>query len=113
NHDILGLLFNQSGQNLDKVFRLINHAEKGAVVFISKDLSPMDILGKLQELKNLQLTANQNSTALKMDDKDFGIGAQILHDLNIHKIKLISNSQEKKRVGMIGYGLEIVEYVGY
>jgi len=113
NHDVLGLLFNQSGQNLDKVFRLINQAEKGAIVFISKDLQSTDILGKLQELKNLQLTGNQISNALKMDDKDFGIGAQILHDLNIHKIKLISNSKEKKRVGMIGYGLEIVEYVGY
>ena len=48
-----------------------------------------------------------------MDNKDFGIGAQILHDLNIHKLKLISNSQQTKRVGIIGYGLEILEYVKY
>ena len=48
-----------------------------------------------------------------MDSKDFGIGAQILHDLNIHKLGLISNSEQKKRVGMIGYGLEIVEYINY
>jgi 3,4-dihydroxy 2-butanone 4-phosphate synthase/GTP cyclohydrolase II len=48
-----------------------------------------------------------------MDTKDFGIGAQILHDLNIHKIRLVSNSEHAKRVGMIGYGLEIIDYVGY
>jgi 3,4-dihydroxy 2-butanone 4-phosphate synthase / GTP cyclohydrolase II len=48
-----------------------------------------------------------------MDTKDFGIGAQILHDLEIHKIKLLSNSAQTKRVGMIGYGLEITEYVNY
>ena len=48
-----------------------------------------------------------------MDEKDFGIGAQILHDLNIHKLRLISNGKETKRVGMIGYGLEIMEYVTY
>ena len=49
-----------------------------------------------------------------MDAKDFGIGAQILHDLDITKIKLLSNgSAPTKRVGMIGYGLEITEYVVY
>ena len=48
-----------------------------------------------------------------MDSKDFGIGAQILHDLKISKLKLMSNALQTKRVGMIGYGLEIVEYVNY
>ena len=48
-----------------------------------------------------------------MDSKDFGIGAQILHDLNIHKLGLISNSEQTKRVGIIGYGLEIVDYINY
>ncbi|MEQ3691659.1 MAG: bifunctional 3,4-dihydroxy-2-butanone-4-phosphate synthase/GTP cyclohydrolase II, partial [Flavobacterium sp.] len=51
---------------------------------------------------------------IKMDNKDFGIGAQILHDIDISKIKLLSNQTEHtKRVGMIGYGLEIVDYVNY
>ena len=50
---------------------------------------------------------------INMDNKDFGIGAQILHDLEIHKIKLLSNTQQTKRVGMIGYGLEITRYVNY
>ncbi|GAL61558.1 3,4-dihydroxy-2-butanone 4-phosphate synthase [Algibacter lectus] len=48
-----------------------------------------------------------------MDNRDFGIGAQILHDLNIHKLLLISNTEQTKRVGLIGYGLEIVDYVKY
>jgi 3,4-dihydroxy 2-butanone 4-phosphate synthase/GTP cyclohydrolase II len=48
-----------------------------------------------------------------MDTKDFGIGAQILHDLDIHKLGLISNSEQTKRVGIIGYGLEIIEYIKY
>jgi len=48
-----------------------------------------------------------------MDAKDFGIGAQILHDLDISKIKLITNTYQSKRVGMIGYGLEITEYIPY
>ena len=48
-----------------------------------------------------------------MDEKDYGIGAQILHYLNIHKIELLTNSTQIKRVGMIGYGLEIVKYIKY
>ena len=48
-----------------------------------------------------------------MDDRDFGIGAQILHDLNIHKLRLISNGTATKRVGIIGYGLEIIDYINY
>ena len=50
---------------------------------------------------------------MAMDNKDFGIGAQILHDLKINKIQLMTNSQQTKRVGMIGYGLEIIDYVTY
>jgi 3,4-dihydroxy 2-butanone 4-phosphate synthase/GTP cyclohydrolase II len=68
----------------------------------------------LTELKNIQGGDKKLSTLTKMDNKDFGIGAQILHDLNIQKIKLMSNAQSNtKRVGMIGYGLEIVDYVTF
>jgi 3,4-dihydroxy 2-butanone 4-phosphate synthase/GTP cyclohydrolase II len=48
-----------------------------------------------------------------MDTRDFGIGAQILHDLNITKMKLMTNSDQTKRVGIVGYGLEIVDYCPY
>ena len=59
------------------------------------------------------LTALAKAPKINMDQRDFGIGAQILHDLNIHKLRLISNSEQSKRVGLIGYGIEIVEYVKY
>ena len=48
-----------------------------------------------------------------MDAKDFGIGAQILHELHINKLRVITNSSQGPRVGITGYGLEIVEYVKY
>ena len=74
----------------------------------------MNLLKRLSELKELQ---NGNDVvkapSIQMDSRDFGIGAQILHDLGISKIRLLSNSAQTKRVGMIGYGLEITEYVGY
>ena len=50
---------------------------------------------------------------IEMDNKDFGIGAQILHDLGIHKMRLMTNNVQAKRVGIVGYGLEIIEYVSY
>ena len=64
-------------------------------------------------LKNSQQGKELSEPLLRMDEKDFGIGAQILHDLKIHKIRLLTNSTQIKRVGMIGYGLEIVEYISY
>ena len=50
---------------------------------------------------------------LIMDIRDFGIGAQILHDLKIKKLTVISNSSKKPRIGITGYGLEIKGYVNY
>ena len=65
-------------------------------------------------MKNMQQKGKvTKSPSIVMDSKDFGIGAQILHDLNIHKLGLISNSERTKRVGIIGYGLEIVDYINY
>ena len=61
----------------------------------------------------MQSKGEMKAPQIKMDSKDFGIGAQILHDLNINKIRLVSNTTQEKRVGMIGYGLEIVDYVKY
>jgi 3,4-dihydroxy 2-butanone 4-phosphate synthase/GTP cyclohydrolase II len=74
----------------------------------------MNLLKRLSALRDSQVKGEVvKAPRIEMDSKDFGIGAQILHDLNIHKLRLISNSQQTKRVGMIGYGLEIVEYVKY
>jgi 3,4-dihydroxy 2-butanone 4-phosphate synthase/GTP cyclohydrolase II len=67
----------------------------------------------LSELKGLQKKGIQKAPKIDMDTRDFGIGAQILHDLNISKMRLLTNRQQTKRVGIDGYGLEIVDYVSY
>jgi len=64
-------------------------------------------------LKQLQTEGEMKAPRIIIDTKDFGIGAQILHDLDISKIRLVTNTSQSKRVGMIGYGLEIIEHVNY
>lgn len=114
NNDILGTLTNNAEKKLEDMFSLINKEGKGAIVFINQEAQSLNLLNRLKELKKLQKKNKLvKAPQIPMDTKDFGIGAQILHDLGIHKIKLISNSTQTKRVGMIGYGLEIVEYIPY
>jgi 3,4-dihydroxy 2-butanone 4-phosphate synthase/GTP cyclohydrolase II len=114
NNDILGTLTNNADKKLDDMFRKINDAEKGAIIFINQEVRSIELLDRLVELKALQESGTLQAPQIKMDSKDFGIGAQILHDIDITKIKLLSNSTaQTKRVGMIGYGLEITEYVNY
>ena len=113
NNDILGTLTNNADQKLDDMFQKVNEAGKGAILFINQESQSLDLLNRLSELKQLQAKGEIKAPKIAMDTKDFGIGAQILHDLDISKIRLISNSAQTKRVGMIGYGLDIVEYVTY
>lgn len=114
NNDILGTLTNNADEKLDDMFKVVNDAGKGAIIFINQQAESMNLLKRLNILKESQVEGQVvKAPGIEMDSKDFGIGAQILHDLNIHKLRLISNSQQTKRVGMIGYGLEIIEYVGY
>lgn len=113
NNDILGTLTNNADKKLDDMFKLINQEGKGAVLFINQEVQSLDLLNRLKELKTLQEQGVKNAPQIKMDAKDFGIGAQILHDIDISKIKLITNTMQTKRVGMIGYGLEITDYVKY
>lgn len=114
NNDILGTLTNNADEKLDDMFKVINDAGKGAIIFINQQAQSMNLLKRLNILKETQVEGEIiKAPRIDMDSKDFGIGAQILHDLNIHKLRLISNTEQTKRVGMIGYGLEIVEYVSY
>lgn len=114
NNDILGTLTNNVDEQLSNMFKVINDAGKGAIVFINQQVQTSDILSRLTFLKeNQQANVVTKAPKVAMDTRDFGIGAQILHDINIHKLRLISNTGETKRVGMIGYGLEIVDYVKY
>jgi 3,4-dihydroxy 2-butanone 4-phosphate synthase/GTP cyclohydrolase II len=113
NNDILNTLTNDVDRKLDDMFKRIADEGKGAILFINQEVNSSDLLNRLSELKQLQSEGIIKAPKIKMDVKDFGIGAQILHDIDISKIKLISNTTQSKRVGMIGYGLEITEYVNY
>ncbi|RKS02951.1 MULTISPECIES: 3,4-dihydroxy-2-butanone-4-phosphate synthase [unclassified Flavobacterium] len=113
NNDILNSLTDCPDKKLDDVFNRIIQENKGAVLFINQEKDSSDLLNRLTELKQLQAEGILKAPQIKMDIKDFGIGAQILHDIDIAKIRLISNTTQTKRVGMIGYGLEITEYVAY
>ena len=113
-NDILGTITNGQEEKLDNMFKVINDNGKGAIIFINQENQSLNTLKRLKVLK----TKQKKNTVVKapkveMDIKDFGICAQILHDLDIHKLRLISNGKKEKRVGMIGYGLEIIEYIKY
>lgn len=114
NNDLLATLTQDAHIQLEAMFAVLNEQKKGAMVFINQDSSATNLLRRLTELKsNQKPNTVTKAPQVRMDVKDFGIGAQILHDLKIHKIQLISNHQQSKRVGMIGYGLEITEYISY
>jgi 3,4-dihydroxy 2-butanone 4-phosphate synthase / GTP cyclohydrolase II len=113
NNDILGTLTNDANKKLCDLFDLINAEGKGAVLFINQESQSGDLMNRIYELKALQSQGIFKAPQIKMDNRDFGIGAQILHDIDISKIRLLSNTEQTKRVGMIGYGLEIKEYVKY
>ena len=112
-NDVLGTLTSDTETSLSNMFNIIN-SDKGAMIFISPELKSIDTLKRLKILRKNQ-SENEITKApiLSMDDRDFGIGAQILHDLDITNLKLITNTKGKKRVGMIGYGLEISEYINF
>ena len=113
-NDVLGTLTSDTGASLSKMFEIVNNDKKGAIIFISPETKSTDTLKRLKILKKKQTKDNvTEAPILNMDDKDFGIGAQILHDLDITKLKLITNTKGKKRVGMIGYGLEISDYINF
>lgn len=113
-NDILKILAGSNDKNYSKIFEKINNTGKGAIIFINQNQEPENILERINKLKgsNNKLKIN-NSINQKEDFKDFGIGAQIIHDIGISKIKILSNSGEKPRVGLSGYGLSINEYIKY
>jgi len=114
NNDILGTLTKNVDDKLKGVFDAINNEGKGAVVFINQENQSFNLLNRLNILKESQSKNKPYIPTIKMDDKDYGIGAQILHDIEITKLKVLSNATSfRKRVGMTGYGIEIIEYINY
>jgi len=112
-NDILGILTNDPQEKLNQMFQSINKKGSGAILFINQQNQNQNLLKRLHILKERQAKGDMRAPSVSIDNKDFGIGAQILHNLNIHKIQLMTNTKQTKRIGIEGYGLEIVDYVSY
>jgi 3,4-dihydroxy 2-butanone 4-phosphate synthase/GTP cyclohydrolase II len=113
--DVFGSCRCDCGPQLHKSMEMIEKAGKGVIVYMNQEGRGIGLLNKLKAYK-LQEEGRDTVEAnlelgFQMDERDYGVGAQILRDLGITKIKLMSNNP-KKRAGLIGYGLEIVENIG-
>ncbi len=108
-HDIFEILTSNTSHQLERAMSLVAEEGKGAIVYMNQEKSSGNLLERLREYKRME---ENNEKAVKMsftkDAKDFGVGAQILHDLGISRVKLLTNNP-LKRVGITGYGLTIVE----
>ena len=109
--DIFGFKFD-TGTSIKEVMRMIEKEGKGVVLYMNQNARGKRLLDEINILQQERATDKSLSRKFgsKMDQKDYGVGAQILRDLGVSKLKLISNTPQK-RVGLTGYGLEITEYV--
>lgn len=112
--DIFGSCRCDCGEQLQKAMQTIEKEGKGVIVYMNQEGRGIGLLNKLKAYKlqeNGRDTVEANlELGFQMDERDYGVGAQILRDLGVSKMKLMSNNP-KKRKGLIGYGLEIVENV--
>jgi len=112
--DIFGSCRCDCGSQLHKAMELVNREGKGVVLYMKQEGRGIGLLNKLRAYKLQEEGLDTVEANLKlgfdMDERDYGVGAQILRSLGIRKIRLISNNP-KKRVGLMGYGLEIVDNV--
>ena len=110
--DILGSLRCDCGDQLHHAMRMIEEAGKGLVLYMNQEGRGIGLLNKLKAYKLQEQGFDTVEANLKlgfdMDERDYGVGAQILRHLGISKMKLLSNNP-RKRAGLLGYGLEIVE----
>ena len=112
--DILGSLRCDCGDQLHNALKMIEAEGKGLVLYMNQEGRGIGLLNKLKAYQLQEQGMDTVEANLKlgfsMDERDYGVGAQILRSLNISKLKLISNNP-KKRAGLLGYGLEIVDTV--
>jgi 3,4-dihydroxy 2-butanone 4-phosphate synthase/GTP cyclohydrolase II len=112
--DIFGSCRCDCGAQLHEAMRMVEKAGKGIVLYMNQEGRGIGLMNKLKAYKlqeeGYDTVEANHKLGFKMDNRDYGIGAQILRDLGASKIKLISNNP-KKRTGLIGYGLEIVDNV--
>ena len=112
--DIFGSCRCDCGPQLQRSMEMIEKEGKGVIVYMNQEGRGIGLLNKLRAYKLQEegrdtVEANED-LGFKPDERDYGVGAQILRDLGISKIRLMSNNP-KKRAGLIGYGLEIVDNV--
>ena len=113
--DIFGSCRCDCGPQLHKAMEVIEKEGKGAIVYMNQEGRGIGLLNKLKAYKlqeeGLDTYEANEKLGFKADERDYGIGAQIIRSIGISKMRLMSNNP-KKRTGLIGYGLEIVENVG-
>jgi 3,4-dihydroxy 2-butanone 4-phosphate synthase/GTP cyclohydrolase II len=112
--DIFGSCRCDCGPQLHKAMEMIEKEGKGVIVYMNQEGRGIGLLNKLKAYKLQEegrdtVQANEE-LGFKSDERDYGVGAQILRDLGVSKIRLMSNNP-KKRTGLISYGLEIVENI--
>lgn len=112
--DVFGSCRCDCGPQLHKAMEMIEKEGKGVIVYMNQEGRGIGLLNKLRAYKLQEEGRDTVEANLELgyspDERDYGVGAQILRDLGITKIKLMSNNP-KKRAGLIGYGLEIVENI--
>jgi 3,4-dihydroxy 2-butanone 4-phosphate synthase/GTP cyclohydrolase II len=110
--DIFGSCRCDCGPQLQRAMEMVDKAGKGVVLYMNQEGRGIGLLNKLKAYKlqeqGLDTVEANLQLGFGMDERDYGVGAQILRDLGVSKINLISNNP-KKRVGLMGYGLEIVD----
>jgi 3,4-dihydroxy 2-butanone 4-phosphate synthase/GTP cyclohydrolase II len=112
--DIFGSFRCDCGPQLHAAMQMVDKQGKGVVLYMNQEGRGIGLLNKLRAYKlqeeGYDTVEANHKLGFKMDNRDYGIGAQILRDIGVEKILLISNNP-KKRTGLLGYGLEIVESV--
>ena len=112
--DIFGSCRCDCGAQLHVAMKMVEDEGKGVVLYMKQEGRGIGLLNKLKAYKlqeeGLDTVEANLQLGFDMDNRDYGIGAQILHDLGVAKMRLITNNPQK-RVGLMGYGLEIVENV--
>lgn len=112
--DIFGSCRCDCGEQLHEAMRMVNEAGRGVILYINQEGRGIGLMNKLKAYKlqeqGLDTVEANLQLGFKMDERDYGVGAQILRDLGLSQLKLISNNPTK-RAGLEGYGLEIVDSV--
>jgi 3,4-dihydroxy 2-butanone 4-phosphate synthase/GTP cyclohydrolase II len=112
--DIFGSCRCDCGPQLEKSMQMIEAAGKGVIVYMNQEGRGIGLRNKLRAYKlqeeGLDTVEANLRLGFKSDQRDYGVGAQILRDLGVTKMKLMSNNPTK-RTGLIGYGLEITENI--